>query len=462
VAVGIDLPVWFVCVLSIPPQLGIAIPRPAQAALLPAAVETSEELTAANVMTGWTHAAGALAGPAVVGLILAASGVTAALASTAAMSAVAALLVSLRASRATARRVSAAESTQSHDVPARMTARETVLQVIESVRVTATNSATRVLLTLETYYHLLIGALDLLAVVLAVSVLHSGQATAGYLDAAVGAGAVLASAVSVMLIGRPRLAPVLGVALLVTAFALAILALAPSVVMAFVMITVVGLGGALFDVTARTLLQRVAPPEAIARSFAVLESLMSVGLLLGAVVVRAVIAGWGYRAGVLGPGIVGLVVCAVCWRGIKRMDAAAHVPHVEISLLRRTPIFFALPGPSIEALARELVPTRLAEGTQVVTEGEPGEQYYVVANGSLVVTKDGEELRTLERGDGFGEIALIRRAPRTATVTAKGEVLLYSLESEPFMTALTGHASTAARAVALTDGYVDSEQSVAD
>lgn len=72
----------------------------------------------------------------------------------------------------------------------------------------------------------------------------------------------------------------------------------------------------------------------------------------------------------------------------------------------------------------------------MVRQGEPGEDFYLIAEGALEVTIDGRPVRRLEPGEGFGEIALLRDVPRTATVTASRESILYALGRRPFLTAM--------------------------
>ena len=91
----------------------------------------------------------------------------------------------------------------------------------------------------------------------------------------------------------------------------------------------------------------------------------------------------------------------------------------------------------------------------MVRQGELGDEYYVVVTGNLVVNKDGEDLRALERGDGFGEVALIRDVPRTATVRATTDAVLLAVDRDPFLTAVTGHATTRDRASSIAEAHLD-------
>ena len=88
----------------------------------------------------------------------------------------------------------------------------------------------------------------------------------------------------------------------------------------------------------------------------------------------------------------------------------------------------------------------MPEGTTVIREGEPGDRFYVVADGEVDVTVGGALVKRLGRGDCFGEIALIRNAPRMATVTARSDCTLDVLDKDSFVTVVTGH-SLSARAL---------------
>ena len=129
-------------------------------------------------------------------------------------------------------------------------------------------------------------------------------------------------------------------------------------------------------------------------------------------------------------------------------DDSAVVPLVQIRLLPAIPIFAALPAPELEGVAKELEPVPVRAGTTVFHEGDSGDKYYAVSSGSLRIVRHGELVQTVTRGQGFGEIALIRDIPRQATVTAESDALLYSLEKDLFVVTLTRHAgaTTAARA----------------
>ena len=79
-------------------------------------------------------------------------------------------------------------------------------------------------------------------------------------------------------------------------------------------------------------------------------------------------------------------------------------------------------------------------------EGDHGDCYYAVADGSVEVTREGVSLRTLGRGEGFGEIALLHDVTRTATVTALTDTTLVEIDREAFLVAVTGHGHTSRRA----------------
>jgi predicted MFS family arabinose efflux permease len=462
-AVGVGAPPVAIFALAPLTALSLTVTRPPQAALLPAVVHTPDELTAANVMGGWTDGAAALVGPALVGVLLAWQGAGAAVLSTAALSALAlALVVGVRGPEAAVGPAAAPEPAGAEgpeDPGTGRGVRSLVGPVWQGTRanidLALSHPQIRVLLTLHTFSFVLIGALDLLCVVLATDVLRMGAGGAGFLNAALGAGALLAGFVTAFLIGRRRLAATLTVSLAAAVVALAAVATTHAVVLVLVLVAGVGLAVAVFDVTGRTLLQRSAPSDAIAGSFAILEALMDLGLALGAVLVRAAIALGGIDAALVAPAVMAAVLVACLWRQLHRIDGAATVPQVEIQLLRSIPLFAALPAPALEGVARELEPVTVPAGSVVIREGDPGDCYYAVAEGRLDVTRDGRAVQRVTRGDGFGEIALIRDVPRQATVTASTDGLLYRLRKELFVSTVTGHAAAAAATRSVIDRHLD-------
>ena len=319
---------------------------------------------------------------------------------------------------------------------------------------TVRNPQIRVLLALHTFYFVLIGALDLLCVILAVDYLHMGPGGPGFLNAALGGGALLAGFVTAFLVGRRHLAKTLTVTLSIAVVALALIGAISSVALAILLIGTVGLAGAVFDVTSRTLLQRSAPSDALAGSFSILEALMDCGLALGAVLVRVAIAIGGLKAALFAPAVIALLLIAGLWRRIQKIDASATVPQVEIQLLRSISIFAALPAPSLEGIARDLTALTVSQGTVVIKEGDRGDCYYAIAEGELAISRDGQFIQMVSRCDGFGEIALIRDVPRQATVTAATDASLYTLDRELFIQAVTGHATAISAVGRIISGHL--------
>ncbi len=470
-AIGLGVPAVVVFVLAPLTSLSLTMTRPAQAALLPAIVGTPDELTAANVMSGWTDGAAALAGPAVVGILLAWHGPGLAVSAMAAMTVLSTILVAGVTGPAAAVPSEGAlddagdGGTENRSfVDSISDARRALASMRSGARsnlvVTMRNPQIRVLLILHTFYFVLIGALDLFCVVLAVNLLHMGPGGPGFLNAAIGGGALLAGFVTAFLVGRPHLIKTLTIALSVAVVALASIDAVHSVPLAILLIGTVGLAGTVFDITGRTLLQRSAPSDAIAGSFSILEALMDFGLALGVVLVRVAIAIGGLRAALFTPAVVALLLIAGLWRPLKRIDVSATVPQVEIQLLRSIPIFAALPAPSLEGIARELQPVAVSSGTVVINEGERGDCYYAVAQGELAISRQGRVVQTVSRGDGFGEIALIRDVPRQASVTAVTDASLYSLHKELFVQTVTGHTIAASTAGTIIARHLGDEDGI--
>jgi hypothetical protein len=420
----------------------VATTRPAQTPLVPGLVRNAEELTAANALTGWIESASVVASSAATGVLLALAGPGLVFAVAGVVG-----LVSVGLA-ATVRGMGALAVDEAAGLAG----------TLAGFRVLARQSAPRLLVVLLGAQWVVIGALDILFVVLAVDVLDRGQGWVGYLSMAYGVGGVLAGLAGLALVGRRRLlTPILAGVVLIGA-ALGLISLSTTAAVTVVLLAVVGGGRALFNLATRTLLQRAVPAEVVGRVFGVAEALAMAGLAVGSAVVPLLVAVGGTVTAVLGTAAILPAVALVGGRALFALDAAAHVPIVEIALLRSLRIFHALPAPALEGLARSMEPVGLAAGDVLIHEGEQGDHFYAVADGRLQVTVGGAPVATKLRGDGIGEIALLYGVPRTATVTATSPATVFALDRAAFLAAVTGHAPTARAAAAVADERLDQDR----
>ena len=404
--------------------------RPAQSALIPSLAATPDQLTAANVVAGWLEAAGAAAAGLLVGVLISLAGVGSVFAVCAGLGLAAALLVAGLRARPLAGAGADADANTAHTAG-----------IAEGLRLAVRQPRLRLMLALLTADAVVVGALDLLVVILALTVLGRPPGWAGYLEFAFGAGAVLAATVSAVLVGRRLGGPILAAALGFSG-ALAAVAFGPGLAGTVILLAVAGAGHCLLTVATRTLLQRSVPPRLIGRIFGVLEGFTMAGLAVGALLVPGLAHLGGSRVAVLGVAAVLPLAAVAGGRAVFRLDAGTAVPVVQIALLRSLPLFAELPAPAIEGLAAALRPVRLEAGAVLIRQGDPGDAYFAIAAGELDAEQDGHFLGRYGRGDGVGEIALLRAVPRTATVTAHTAATVYQLDRDLFLTAVLGHAPT--------------------
>jgi len=405
--------------------------RPAQSALIPSLAATPDQLTAANVVAGWLEAAGAAAAGLLVGVLISVAGVGSVFAVCAGLGLAAALLVTGRGWAGRVAGLAGAEPGTE----------EPAAGVAEGLRLAVRQPRLRLMLALLTADAVVVGALDLLVVILALTVLGRPPGWAGYLEFAFGAGAVLAATVSAVLVGRRLGGPILTAALAFSG-ALAAVAFGPGLAGTVVLLAAAGAGHSLLVVATRTLMQRSVPPRLIGRIFGVLEGFTMAGLAVGALLVPGLAHLGGSRLAVLGVAAVLPLAALAGGRALFRLDAGTAVPVVEIALLRSLPLFAELPAPAIEGLAAALRPLRLEAGAVLIRQGDPGDAYFAIAAGELDAVQDGRFLGRYGRGEGVGEIALLRAVPRTATVIAHTAATVYQLDRDLFLTAVLGHAPT--------------------
>ena len=227
---------------------------------------------------------------------------------------------------------------------------------------------------------------------------------------------------------------------------LALIGVVPRQGVALVLIAFVGVGNALIDIAGFTLLGRMAPEEVLARVFGVLESLVTVSIGLGALVASLVVAAYGPRAALLGIGLLCPVLAVASWWRLRALDRTVGEHDEEVRLLQQVPMLRMLPLPSIEQLARGLVAVDVPAGRTVFHQGDEGDGYYVIESGQVEVVGDGRLVAVLGPGEGFGEIALLRRDRRTATVVARTDTRLRALLPDRFLLVVLGSTASAREA----------------
>ena len=103
------------------------------------------------------------------------------------------------------------------------------------------------------------------------------------------------------------------------------------------------------------------------------------------------------------------------------------MPRPSADLIRGVPLFSDLDDKTVDRLADEFVERHFAEGAAIATEGVDGLNFFIVASGEAAVTVQGNTVGTLGPGSSFGEIALVDRSARSATVTATTPMVAYAL-----------------------------------
>jgi hypothetical protein len=303
------------------------------------------------------------------------------------------------------------------------------------------------LMVVMTTTFVIAGALDVLGVAFSESVLHRGQSGAGLIVGAIGIGGLIGALWAASVCHHRSLALVVVAGGVLQGLAVALLAGSSLLIPSMVAIAVAGVGGALLMVAGRTMLQRVIDDRVLARVFAVQENASLLGLAIGAALAPALINLFSPAGAFLPLGAAAALLTLAGWILIRRLDARALFLPGELSLLRGIPFLSVLPPHELERLARNARWVDVAAGSEIVRQGEPGQAFFIVGEGVLSVDVDDvTRPGVLRMGDGFGEIALLRSVPRTATVTSLTPGRLLTVQSEDFLAAVTG--SSDGRAIA--------------
>ena len=410
--------------------------RPAEAAYTPLLARTPDELSAANVVAAAIESVGIFVGPALGGLLLAWTSAGTVFVATAATIFVSGLLILGIRGPSVERRADREGETIAQEL-------------LAGARAILRDRKVALLVGLFAAQTFVDGLLGVLIAVIALSFLDAGAAAVGWLNAASGIGGLAGAVIAGALIGRGRLAGDFGLGVLLFGLPLALVPAWRNEGFALLLLAIVGVGNTLADVSGMTLLQRAAPDEVLSRVFGVLEGLLLLTVGLGAIVAPVLLSALGTRGALVVAGLLLPVLVVPAWPVLMRIDRETIVPAGRLQRLRQVPFLSLLPEPTLEQLAKAVVEEPMRTGDEVVRQGDQGDRFYLIESGSVDVFVDGEHVTCLRPGEYFGEIALLRDMPRTATVRAREDGLLLTLSHEAFVPAVAGYTPSRASAEAV-------------
>ncbi|MCE3277015.1 MAG: transporter [Propionibacteriaceae bacterium] len=442
IVVAVGGPVAIVYLLAALSTIAATLYRPAHSALLPSLCRTGHELASANVVRGMLDSIATLIGPLLAAVILEFTNVAVVFAVASAAS-LAAAVVLLRLRYEAPPRPAAPRGAHLMD------------DVAEGVRVIIGNRDLAMFTGLGMAQTFTRGALTVFTVVVALDLLRTGEPGVGTLTGAIGAGAVVGSLSASLLVGSRRLAEWFGIGVALWGFPVALIPLFPWEASALTLLACVGIGNALVDVGLFTLMARLAPDDVLARVFGLFESLITLAVGVGALVASLLIEWTSVSVALVIVGALCPSLVLVAWRRLRRLDRYIGELDSEIGLLHSVPMFQPLPLPAIEQLARGLESVQVPAGQPVFRQGDPADRFYVIETGTADVVGDGRIVTKLGPGDGFGEIALLRRVPRTATVVAASDLELQALTCNRFLPVVTGFPPSAREAGTSVEEMLD-------
>jgi len=398
--------------------------RPALQALLPSLARTPEELIASNGATSTIESIGTLVGPLVAGVLVAvASTGVVFVAGSAALLVAAGLLARVTVEGRITLTAAADEGS-----PRRM--------AIAGFRAVKNDANARLVVALVTAQAFVRGCLNVLIVVAVFRVLHGSAADVGYLTAAIGVGGLI-GAIGAMTLGRRRLAVPFGLALVFWGLPIALMAPRPYFAAAVVLLAIVGAANSVEDVAVFTLLQRIVPDALLTRVLGLLWGLAMGAVAVGSIAAPVVVAAVGPRVALIVVGSILPLLTIAAYQRLVEIDKTV-VPAPELELLEEVPMFSPLSIAAKERVAASLVRLSVPSGELVIRAGDAGDRFYIVDDGEFDIEASGFH-STAHRADYFGEIALLRDVPRTASVAAAVDSHLFALQRDDFLAAVTGH-----------------------
>ena len=279
----------------------------------------------------------------------------------------------------------------------------------------------------------LAGAYWTLVVVMAARVFHMGEQGSGFLNSAYGAGGLVGGLLVGAAIGRLKMSTGFIATVALALLASLVWGLSPGGAVVLLLPAVTGLSDVVSEVFSTTILQVATPQSMMGRVLGAYMSTSIATMVIGALAAGPLIGAIGPRATTVALSLLGLAALLACLPWLRRIE---HALGVRV-FLRRVPVLSMVSLSLVDELASQVRLACVPDGTEIVRQGEMGDTLYIVKHGDVdVIAQDanGREvlLEQLGEMDFFGEIAVLRDVPRTATVRARREVELYSLERAAF------------------------------
>jgi MFS family permease len=416
---------------------------PATVAMLPGMLD-EDELGAANSLTSLIQSIAVVSGPALGALLLVIATPTWSFVVNAGSFALGAVLTARIAIRS---RPDRGERGNVHPV------REFVEELADGARVLREQAVVRVLTTLAVGASFIYGTQT---VVLVLVVSHMGNSTSevGVLYAALGFGGVIGAPIAARAAREQRLGGISLAALAIASAPMAALAFVHTTALAFALVTISGAGMVVVDVLSITLLQRSVANDVTGRVMGIFDASAVGAMIVGSLLVAPLMSAFGYTTMLVVIAVTAPLVVIFQMRSLLYADRDAALTWSQTQFvvrdLQQVALFASLRESALERVARGVKKERYAVGDTILLEGTIGSSCYTVLNGRVDVRRGGEGgevVATLVENDHFGEIGLLHNVPRTATVTAASDVVLYVIDAETFRAALETDAIVASHAM---------------
>ena len=280
-----------------------------------------------------------------------------------------------------------------------------------------------------------------LLVLVAQDLLGLGSEGVGLLNAAIGVGALLTVPLVSRIASLHRPAGAVAAALLLTSIPLAMLASITAAWVACVVLFVAGVGIVAFEVLSITLVQRLSRLRLLGRVFGIQNSAINGGKLTGSLLAPLLVTWLSLEDALLAAAVAVAVPSLLALPGLLRIQRRTESRRAELHpfvvVLSQLGVFDGVSEPALERVAAGLTEVAVPVETRILVQGDAPDDLYVIRTGDFAVSKDGEQVAVLGPDHWFGEIGLLRRSPRTATVDALTEGVLWRIPGYEFLAAIT-------------------------